>query len=512
MTPAEEPLLTVVVIDSEGDARHASDSVASASIDAEDQIDIGVAGPEGVADRANARNARWVTILDAGDLFVSAWLPVVRESIATHPQIEALMIGGSLATDQQRTAVLQGSFVAGQLVVRRDVFVAIDAAVRSPDVDRTWAMLLRIVLDGGRIGLVDQPLVRRLPRPATPAQTIATLESVRSHPRLLASEKEMLDRAQRALGVEVRRGVHRTMPQVPESIDRGTGRDAPTVSVILPFFNETRFLDGAVETVRDQTISDWELLLVDDGSTDGSSEIAEGHARTDPERVTVVMHPGKANHGLPASRNLGLAHARGTFVAFVDADDRWAPEKLARQIAILETSPDVVMTCGAIWYGKVEGGAPPVRKPVTRRAPHTFGRGAFARALVRGRLLPPPPSDVMIRASTLRDVGGVPAGDNLYEDQRTFVAVSLHGPVHVSDEALTTYAVRDDSLYGSLRSDAATQRLQRRAFEAWIVSVGSRSGLTGLNLAATVIAHRAADGVSRRWRAALRRMRRRARR
>jgi glycosyltransferase involved in cell wall biosynthesis len=99
----------------------------------------------------------------------------------------------------------------------------------------------------------------------------------------------------------------------------------PAVSVIVCFLNEERFLAEAVESVLGQSFTDWELILVDDGSTDGSSAIARGLAATSPDRIACIDHADHRNLGLSASRNAGLSHARGRYVAFLDADDAWLP-------------------------------------------------------------------------------------------------------------------------------------------------------------------------------------------
>ncbi|MBA2318870.1 MAG: glycosyltransferase family 2 protein [Euzebyales bacterium] len=104
---------------------------------------------------------------------------------------------------------------------------------------------------------------------------------------------------------------------------------SPAVSVVLIFYNDERFLPEAIESVLGQTYRDFELILADDGSTDGSTALARSYAQADPERVRYVEHPGHANHGISAARNLGIADVRGRFVAFLDSDDVWEPEKLA---------------------------------------------------------------------------------------------------------------------------------------------------------------------------------------
>jgi len=100
----------------------------------------------------------------------------------------------------------------------------------------------------------------------------------------------------------------------------------PLVSVITPVYNAARWLPETLNTVHAQTLGDWEHLLVDDGSTDHSVAILKDAAATD-ERIRILRMP--SNGGPSAARNLALDAARGRFIAFLDADDLWLPEKLA---------------------------------------------------------------------------------------------------------------------------------------------------------------------------------------
>lgn len=126
--------------------------------------------------------------------------------------------------------------------------------------------------------------------------------------------------------------------------------NAPRVSVITIFLDAERFIAEAIESVRGQTFESWELILVDDGSHDASSRIAREYAAREPERIRMVEHPGHENRGMSVSRNLGVSHARGSVIALLDADDVYLPEKLERQIALLDSRPDVGAVYGATQY------------------------------------------------------------------------------------------------------------------------------------------------------------------
>ena len=109
----------------------------------------------------------------------------------------------------------------------------------------------------------------------------------------------------------------------------------PLVSVIVPTFNYGRYLNEAVESILAQGARDLEVIVVDDGSTDDTAAVL---ARITDHRVRAVR---KQNGGVAAARNAGLDLARGRFVAFLDADDRWKPDKLERQLALLDSEPEV---------------------------------------------------------------------------------------------------------------------------------------------------------------------------
>ncbi len=116
----------------------------------------------------------------------------------------------------------------------------------------------------------------------------------------------------------------------------------PRASVIVPMYNAERFIAECIESVLGQSLADFELIVVDDGSTDGSASIVEGFARADP-RIRPLGHPGGENRGVSRSRELAVAHARGDFVALLDADDVFEPQKLERQIEELDRRPHCVL-------------------------------------------------------------------------------------------------------------------------------------------------------------------------
>ena len=108
------------------------------------------------------------------------------------------------------------------------------------------------------------------------------------------------------------------------------------VSVIMPVYNVERFVDTAIRSVLAQSFTDFELLIIDDQSQDGSMAICA--AFEDP-RIRIIHHT--QNRGLAGARNTGIRHARGEYLAFIDSDDCWVPEKLALHVTHLDANPDV---------------------------------------------------------------------------------------------------------------------------------------------------------------------------
>lgn len=122
--------------------------------------------------------------------------------------------------------------------------------------------------------------------------------------------------------------------------------DAPLVSIIVPAYNAAGCIGHTIRSVQAQTHENWEMLITDDGSTDGTAEAVEAAAAADP-RVRLFRF--EKNTGLAAkARNNSMVHAHGEFVAFLDADDEWKPDKLEMQLAYLRNHPEAQALCS--WY------------------------------------------------------------------------------------------------------------------------------------------------------------------
>lgn len=114
---------------------------------------------------------------------------------------------------------------------------------------------------------------------------------------------------------------------------KDTGQNTPLVSVIMPLYNCERFVGEAIESVKAQTLRDWELVIVNDCSTDGSMGVVDEFMASD-DRIRVVQH--EHNKGAAQARNTALRHVTGRYVAYFDADDVWYPYKLEHQLAFMK--------------------------------------------------------------------------------------------------------------------------------------------------------------------------------
>ncbi len=219
------------------------------------------------------------------------------------------------------------------------------------------------------------------------------------------------------------------------------------ISVITIFLNGDRFMAEAIESVLAQTYEDWELILVDDGSTDRATAIAQDFAARYPEKIRYFEHPGHANLGMSASRNLGLKHARGQNISYLDADDVLRPDKLAEQARLLLEHPEV-----AYVYGPLELWRSWTGRPSDVDELQDLG-------LMADRVIQPPellklflqnekniPSGVFVRAETFEKKGGYESAfTGMYEDLVMHAKICLSQPVYASSKSWYRYRQHPDS-------------------------------------------------------------------
>jgi glycosyltransferase involved in cell wall biosynthesis len=221
------------------------------------------------------------------------------------------------------------------------------------------------------------------------------------------------------------------------------------VSCIIIFFNAGEvFFREAIQSILDQSYQEWELLLVDDGSTDKSTKVAKEYAAQLPGKVRYLEHEGHQNLGMSATRNLGLRHARGEYIAFLDADDVLLPNTLEEQITLLASHPDVAMVYGPLkmWYSWADNCEKNqhdyfldlhIPTEVKIEPPDLFLRIIQRKTSMAGML---------IRRTIVDKIGGFEDRfRGLFEDQVFCAKVCLQFPVYVSSQCWYWYRQHPDS-------------------------------------------------------------------
>lgn len=220
------------------------------------------------------------------------------------------------------------------------------------------------------------------------------------------------------------------------------------VSVVIIFFNAEKYLVEAIESIFAQTYERWELLLVDDGSTDDGTKIAQQYAEQKPDQVHYLEHPGHRNCGKGASRNLGIQNAKGDYLAFLDADDIWLPHKLKEQVASLDKYEKVGMLYGKTlyWYSWTQDpmhGQQDYIPKLGVRVDVPISQPDLLPLFLRGKASIPCPSDILVRRSIIDEVGGFDETfigvNNIYEDQAFFAKLCLKTQIVVIDRCWDRY-------------------------------------------------------------------------
>jgi glycosyltransferase involved in cell wall biosynthesis len=193
------------------------------------------------------------------------------------------------------------------------------------------------------------------------------------------------------------------------------------VSVIIPTHNRAAWLAEAVGSVLAQTYQDFELLVVDDGSTDGTAEVLAGLAG----QITCLRHPHR--RGVSAARNTGIAAARGEWLAFLDSDDLWLPEKLARQLDFIRTHPGLrLCQTEEIWVRRGVRVNPP-------RSCRKVGGRIFLPSLERCLVSP---SAVVLHRSLIDEHGGFDESLPAAEDYDLWLRLAWRYQVGLVPQAL----------------------------------------------------------------------------
>lgn len=255
--------------------------------------------------------------------------------------------------------------------------------------------------------------------------------------------------------------------------------ERPLVSCIIIFLNGEAYIREAIESVLAQNYAEWELVLVDDGTTDGATAIAQKFAAENPGRIVYTEHPCHENRGMSASRNAGIRLARGKYIAFLDADDIWLPDRLTRHVDVMEPHPDVAMSVAPtlLWSSWNKGNLPKSRPWLSADIETAVGLP---------EMVPMPPPTVarhylanhgsgmpgicslLIRRERLLEVGGFEDSfRGLYEDQAMLFKMFLSFPIIAIHDIQDFYRQHDASACGQAGRISGDRRM-RPVFLEWL--------------------------------------------
>jgi len=255
------------------------------------------------------------------------------------------------------------------------------------------------------------------------------------------------------------------------------------VSVVTIFLNGERFLAEAITSVLAQTYTAWELLLIDDGSTDASTAIARNYAHRYPDKIRYLEHDNHQNRGMSATRNLGIRNSTGQYLAFLDADDIWLPHKLVQQVALLESQPTAAMVYGATqywysWTGRPEDLQHDYVPDLGVEADRLFEPPTLLPLLYPlGKATAPCLCGLVVRRETIECVGGFEEDfRGMYEDQAFLVKIYLQHAVFVSSACGDRYRIHPDSCISAVKQTGQYHQA-RLFFLNWLETYLSAQGV-----------------------------------
>ena len=224
-------------------------------------------------------------------------------------------------------------------------------------------------------------------------------------------------------------------------------KEKPTVSVVIPAYNRAHSIGQAIQTVLNQTYQDLEIIVVDDGSSDNTSEVVRS---LKDERIRYIRH--EENKGAPAARNTGIKAAQGEYIAFQDSDDEWLPQKLEKQMKVFETVPPKV---GVVYSGflRIENG----KKEYIPYSWVAQKEGDIHKELLRGSFITTP--SLVVRKECFKKAGIFDEHLPRLQDWELVLRLSKYYDFKFIEEPLLTSPFTSDSLSASEKARIKALRL-----------------------------------------------------
>jgi glycosyltransferase involved in cell wall biosynthesis len=215
----------------------------------------------------------------------------------------------------------------------------------------------------------------------------------------------------------------------------------PRVSVIVPAYNAAIYLPYAIDSVLAQTYRDWEIVIVNDGSTDHTGAVVEPYQAMLGDRLQFIEQP---NRGLSAARNTGLRAARGEFMAMLDADDVWLPHRLARGVAVLDSHPETGLVHAKVVRIDVHGSITGQPKVAPEYLSGRIARHIYTR---RAHIVCP---TVLFRKRCLQTAGWFDEAMQATEDRDLWFRIALRYEIAFIDEVVAQYRLSPTSITSNL--------------------------------------------------------------
>lgn len=226
------------------------------------------------------------------------------------------------------------------------------------------------------------------------------------------------------------------------------------ISVVIPLYNKEMQIAHTLQSVFHQSFQDFEVVIVDDGSTDGSVDLVK---KFGDSRLRLIH---QKNAGVSAARNRGIEESKGDLIAFLDADDEWKPEYLATQYRLYQKYPDSSVFACNYEFRDIEGKVTPT---IIRTLPFTGEDGILSNYFEVASCSHPPlwTSAVVVKKQAIQAIGGFPVGIKSGEDLLTWARLAVNGKIAYSKISLAVFCESD--------SDTKESKAQMRAGSESIV-------------------------------------------
>ena len=222
----------------------------------------------------------------------------------------------------------------------------------------------------------------------------------------------------------------------------------PAFSILVPTFNHERFINDCIRSVINQTFPDWEMIILDDGSTDNTGSLASEWAKSDP-RITYVYQPNKGIFSLFETNNHGLELSAGKYVSILEGDDFWEKDKLQKQFDALETHPEVVLCWGKVRaFSSETGKVHTVLPRMSEHIPISWTNnpvGSILNDLILDNFIPS--VTISIRKSSLLEIGGFQQLEGFpATDLPTVLKLATRGQFYFCNDILANYRIQSNQI------------------------------------------------------------------